>query len=250
MGSLALNRTVRRPPLFYFVPLLSPLSSPRGGWSALLLLVLPLASSAQTVPSGAINGPAVPHAFVGLGAGYLAYEMPGAYTVRLPSLVPTVGVVFSPRWSLQVSGDYQARTEAGGYTVTRFGPTGPGTNVTYGSTVSQRTWAVPILARYALCAPTHRWQFDVLGGVTLVHDAFRRAATTDSADVHVGATTSTQRLGVNLTLGLGARYALTPRLSFTGDAMLTRVLNGSAAPARFATPSLVVGLRYALGRRD
>ncbi len=163
--------------------------------------------------------------------------------------MPTVGVVFSPWWSLQVSGAYRARTEAGSYAVTRFGPTGQGANVTYGSTITQRTWAVPLLASYGLRSPAHRWQFDVLGGVTLVHDAFRRAATTDSADVRIGTTTtSTQHLGVNLTLGLGVRYAVKLRLSLVGNTLLTRVLNGAAAPARCATPSLVVGLRSALGR--
>ena len=41
---------------------------------------------------------APPSVFVGLGAGYLSYQMPGQFTVNLPSVVPTVGVMFNPRW--------------------------------------------------------------------------------------------------------------------------------------------------------
>ena len=218
----------------------------RCGLPALLSTALAFSSHAQ---AGA-PATAPPRVFVGLGAGYLAYDKPGQYAVRLPALVPTVGVVFSPRWSLQLSGAYHARTGTGSYTVTRFGPTGPGTNVTYGSTFTQHSWAVPLLARYALRAPARRWQVDLVGGVTLVHDTFRRAATTDSAGVRTETTTSTPKLGVHLALGLGMRYALTPRLALTGDALLTRVLNGLAAPAFLAVPSVVVGLRYTLGRRE
>lgn len=231
--------------------LLSPLSSPRGWWPVLLSLALPLASRAQTVPA---PEPAAPHLFVGLGAGVLQYQLPGGYTVNLhtlvPALMPTVGLAFGPRWSLQVSGAYRARTEAGGYTVSRFGPQGQAATVTYSSRITQRTWAVPLLARYALCAPAHRWQFDVLGGVTLVHDAFRRAATTDSAEARIATTDqTTRRVGVQVALGLGVRYALTPRLALTGDALVTRIVNAAPPQGNAVAPSLVLGLRYDVGRR-
>lgn len=218
----------------------------RCGLPALLSTAFAFSSHAQAVAPAADT----PRVFVGLGAGYLAYDLPGQYAVRLPALVPTVGVVLSPRWSLQLSGAYHARTQAGHYTVTQFGPTGPGTNVTYGSTSTQRSWAVPLLARYALRAPARRWQVDLVGGVALVHDTFRRTATTDSAAVRTETTTSTPKLGVHLALGLGVRYALTPGLSLTGDALLTRALHGPSAPAFLAVPSVVVGLRYTLGRRE
>lgn len=218
----------------------------RCGLPALLATALAFPSHAQAGPPAA-----APRVLVGLGAGYLVYQLPGRFAVRLPALVPTVGVAFAPRWSLQVSGAYTGQTNAGSYAESRFGPSGQVTNVTYHVTTSHRTWAVPVLARYALRAPTHRWQLDALGGVTLVHDVFRRAATADSADVRIGDTTaSTRTVGVSLTLGLGVRYALTPRLALTGDALLSRLLNGSAAAGQVPAPGLVVGLRYGLGRRE
>lgn len=219
----------------------------RYGLPALFFTVLSLSGHAQALTPAV----APPRVFVGLGAGYLSYQMPGRYTVNLPSVVPTVGVMFNPRWSLQVSAAYTGRKDAGSYTVSRFGANGQIANVTVSSATSHRTWAVPLMARYALLPPTQRFQVDLLGGVTLVHDTFRRAATTDSADVRIGnLAESTRKVGVNLTVGVGMRYALTPRLSLAGDAMLTRVLNGSTVSPHFAAPSLVVGLHYSLGHQE
>jgi hypothetical protein len=192
-----------------------------------------------------------PRLYIGLGAGYFSHQMPGQYTVNMSSVVPTVGLELSSRWSVQASGAYRKQKDAGGYTVTRFSPTGLVTNVTMRSATSHQIWAVPILARYALRQPTKRFQVDVLGGVTLVHDTFRRAATTDSAEVRVSDTDQTTRkTGLNATLGLGLRYALTPRLALTGDVMTTYLLNASSASARVAPPSAAVGLRYTFGRPE
>ena len=219
----------------------------RYGLPALFFTVLSLSSHAQALPPAV----APPGVFVGLGAGYLSYQMPGQYTVNLSSVVPTVGVMFNSRWSLQVSAAYRGRKDAGSYTISRFGANGQIANVTVSSATSHRTWAVPVIARYALLPPAHRFQFDLLGGVTFVHDTFRRAATTDSADVRIGnLAESTRKVGVHLTVGVGMRYALTPRLSLTGDVMLTHVLNGSTVSPHFAAPSLVVGLRYSLGHHE
>lgn len=221
------------------------LSITRCGLPALLSTALALASHAQA-PAAA----SAPHLYVGLGAGYFSYQMPGQYTVNLSSVVPSVGLVLNSRWSVQASGAYREQKDAGSYTVTRFGPTGLGTNVTVRSATFHHTWAVPILARYALRQPTKRFQVDVLGGVTLVHDSFRRATTTDSAEVRVEDTDQTTRkIGVNAALGLGVRYALTPRLALTSDVLLTYLLNASTASNRLTPPSLVVGLRYTFGSR-
>ena len=234
--------------------LFSPLLSSRRRWPALLALALPLASHAQSTPAGPAPGPAAPHLFVGLGAGLLQYQLPGGYTVnlhtRVPALVPTVGVAFGPRWSLQLSAVYAAHRDAGQYDRITFLATGGATTQNTTVTTGQRTWAVPVLVRYALRPPTRRFQLDVLGGVGLVSYAFRRQQTTDSAGVRVTDTDRTTRhVGVHVSLGLGLRYALTPQLSLTGDALVTRIVNSPAPQGNAIAPSLVLGLRYDLGRR-
>ena len=80
--------------------------------------------------------------------------------------------------------------------------------------------AVPILARYAITRQVaHRFQADVLGGVTLTNVT----VTTDIVPFDAqqqplsAYQETTSRTGTCLTLGTGVRYALLPQLEITSE---------------------------------
>jgi hypothetical protein len=218
-----------------------------GSFFALLSLTLPLVTVAQ-VPATA---PPVPRLFAGLSASFGGYPLPasapwGAGGVNVATVGPVLGVQLRPRWALQLGAAYD---EARSTTAYRYDtdPLLPGRYEK--RTFRLRTLVVPVLARYALTRHAgHRFQAEAVGGASAV-------LATGPATVyrmHEGTVESSYRerqrsASACLTLGLGARYALWPRLEATAEAVLNRQVSHPTRSRYGANPNLSAGLRYRFG---
>ncbi len=217
-----------------------------------LLLSLPLLGRAQTAD-------APPRYYVGLSA-YSSDFQPLGGTYYGGTTVPvqlTVGYQLRPRLAVQLGVAYSGNSR----TYTNDGPYGiytaagsPAYFATYSGRTSWRSASAGLLARYTLTRqPTHRVQFDALGGLTLDYDRTNYANTrTDTDNMQtVIATTAydehVSRTNLLLTGGLSTRYCFGQRLEAVLDVTLSRsFLRGqySGLPG-----STALGLRYRFGQR-
>jgi hypothetical protein len=220
--------------------------------SCALLLSLPLLSHAQATAS-------TPRYYVGLAAYSSDFQTLGgtAYGGTTIPVQLTVGYQVQPRLAVQLgvsySGNSYRYTDDGPYR--NYYPTGnPAYFFTYSGNSSWRSASVGLLARYTLTRqPTHRVQFDVLGGFTFdyerTHLAYSRLdsdslltiITTQGYDEHFS------RTDFLLTGGLSTRYRFSQRLEAVLDVTLSRsFLRGQYSGYPGAT---ALGLRYRFGQR-
>jgi len=195
--------------------------------TGLLGTLLPLSSYAQTAPPSS-------RFYVGVGANLLSnlpFKDQGIVPRSLgPSL--TAGLLFTPRWALQVGFSYHGKQE----TIANPNPVGD-------VTVRTKYFLVPALLRYTVTAPATPVQFDILGGATLVHATGR---TSFSSSLYDESSTSDTRF--NLTLGPAVRAAISNHLELTASSLVSMVVGENYyrfSDRLFLNTSL--GLNYKFG---
>lgn len=221
-----------------------------------LLLSTALPALAQT----SAEAPAAPRFYIGLGVyssyyqrigGYSRYANPG---LRLPVQL-MAGYQLHPRVAVQVGVAYSGGTSHyAESTMYQNANTGPSASYyTLDGNYTQRQVSVSALARYTLTAnPTHRLQFDALGGFTLERsNSNSRGTQTNYASGSV-ASTSDYSFGyaqnnLLLTGGVGARYRLSQHFELTYDFTVNKALSGYGYDHGVTTSS-ALGLRYRFGR--
>lgn len=210
-----------------------------------LLATAPFLGMAQS----AAPAVAVPRFFVGLEGSFGGYPVPKYDTgSNVASVVPTVGLQVRPRLAVQLSAAYDQDHSDNTFSYPD-NPANPGLYVA--RTNWRSTLVVPVLARYTLTRQLkHRFQADLLGGVSIVHYAVR-STVFNMLNYSVVESTyeETNRATAGcLTLGAGARYAVWPRLELTAEAVLNRQVTSPMRTGYFAHPNLTAGLRYRFGR--
>ncbi|MBH8556464.1 outer membrane beta-barrel protein [Hymenobacter negativus] len=215
-----------------------------------LLCTAALPALAQTTTVA--DAPTARRFYIGLGAYHSNYQNLGDLRYgdtgfRVPVQL-TAGYQLRPRLALELGAAYCGRTSRYAYDGYFYDGSGAAVYYQYSNTYTVRTTSVSALARYTLTRqPAHRLQFDVLGGVGLVHAA--RYSRGTQIDRFSGSTQSAPfavRNATNnwlLTAGLAARYRLSSRFELNFDITTNRDLTrpdfiGSAA----------LGLRYRFGQ--
>jgi hypothetical protein len=177
-----------------------------------LLLAAPLTGFAQTTAP-------VPRYYVGLAAYSSGYQPLGGnyYSgTRLPFQL-TAGYQLRPRLAVQVgvaySGGSYSYFNAGRYYTSAGAAASPYSYYEFQGRNQERNTSVALLARYTLTRqPQHRFQADLLGGVTLERERYNALSTrtfSDSTRTNVVTTNSDDTVRSNdilLTAGASARY--------------------------------------------
>ena len=222
-----------------------------------LLLGAPALCRAQT-PAAA---PPLPRFYVGLAAYSSAFQPIGnsAETGFSLPLQATVGYQLRPRLAVQAEVSYQSQRysyafSGPSYVSTNNGQQRLGPLQETTANRQRRALAASLLARYTLTRqPARRLQVDLLGGFSLEH--YRLAThgvTTDSVANPVSTFNDDNAdTSLLLSLGVGVRYRLGPRLEATGSGLVGVPLTGYAGLQGFEfrfKPSFAVGLRYHFGR--
>ncbi len=213
----------------------------------LLAGALPLAGVAQVAAPAAPK----PQYFVGLGASIGVYQLPTGGSVNVISPTLMVGAQLRPRLAIQANAAYYQQNDSYFYPGS-FYINGRQQFGTSNAASHQRTVAVPVLARYTLSRrPAHRLQADLLGGLALVHAAYRSAGTiTDSVQTVVSNYEyHTATTGFYFVLGPSLRYRAGQHVDLTSDFVFNLLLNNrsSFSPSR-ASATLALGLRYRFAR--
>jgi len=198
-------------------------------------------ASAQQAPAPA------GHFYVGLAA-YTSNYLPIGRAWQKGLLLPlqaTAGYQLTPRLALQGSFAYSSRSNSYAGTSYDLAPTGQVlAPYSYAGQYRQRLSSAALLARYTLTRQAASpWQFDLLGGLTLVHtsyeDSYERTAGSSAARTDQ----TTYRTNSLLpTAGLGVRYRLLPQLEATSNVLLG--LPVASYGTREISPSLSLGLQY------
>jgi hypothetical protein len=197
--------------------------------TGLLSTLLPLSSPAQTAP------PASPRFYVGVGANLLA-NVPFKDRALVPRIFGpslTAGLLFTPRWALQVGFSYHGKQEP------IYDPNSP--TPASGPTLDTNYFLVPALLRYTVTAPATLVQVDVLAGATLVHmkgwNTYSSFPTSSYTDTRV-----------NLTLGPAGRAALSAHWEVTAASLVSMIVGENYytfSDRLFLNTSL--GLNYKFG---
>jgi hypothetical protein len=180
--------------------------------------------------------------YVGAGAT-LATNAPFG-TGRAPGLYGpalTAGLQLTPHVALQTGVSYQWKDDY-------FNSAN--SNASYHSDYHYKYVRVPILLRYTFAPSAERFHFDALGGVTLLRSTVKGsysvfpASAGDSGDFKSSITTA------SLTLGPAVRYAVSPHLNVTADALVNVSLGEDYYPSfshrLFVNAS--VGVQYTFGQ--
>lgn len=215
-----------------------------------LMLGAPLVSLAQTAEPAT-----TPRFYVGLGVFNSVYHqlhLERNYPVAIP-VQALVGYQWRPRLAVQLSASYSSDSRE--YAGSRYNATtGQGYNP-YGGHESWGSSSTALLARYTLTRqPTHRLQFDLLGGFTLEHSSYQyQGFHTDSvqkATVQVRDDINYRTNLLLLTVGASVSYRFGQRTQTFFQVAANSELNplyrylGSAA-----TSSAALGVRYHFGQR-
>lgn len=200
-------------------------------------------SSAQTNPSASS-----PRFYLGVGASALSDAPASSYnSLQHPGPSLNVGIQLTPQWALQAGAALNWRNDSDSQSYQRS----PSDGLTvYQYHIRSTTLTVPLLARYTFTDPAGPFRGDLLGGVTLLHTKSHFTSSSTSAGQAPFLTderfTATQG---SLTLGLGARYALSPRVEVIADGLANVAVTDSfyEFSDRFFL-NLGVGIRYYLGQ--
>jgi hypothetical protein len=220
---------------------------------ASLLLSVPYSSQAQDsqpVPA--------PKFYVGLAAysgPYQAFSTTHRYrdNINIP-VQATLGYQFRPRLAVQLGltySGYKNRFESE-YEYTNI----DNYKIQYNGNIitAVRTFNTALLMRYTLTRkPAHHFQFDVLGGLTLIHQGVRVTGneTYSYADYPQSPSTIIDRNdsypynSLNATLGPEFSYRFRKRLEAVGDILFNLPITGTY---RNLYSSVALGLRYHFGQ--
>ena len=219
-----------------------------------LLTILPLLGLAQTASP-------YPHYYVGLGLYASDYQpLGGAYYrgVTVPVQL-TVGYQLRSRLAVQAGIAYSnANTSSfglGKYYSGSSAAASPAAYFEYNGTSYLRTTSTTLLARYTLTRQaTHRFQVDVLGGLTLVNRryAMSQVRTDIDSTQAVVATADYASAGAQnnflLTAGASARYRFGQHLEAMLDFTLNHDFNHEHhSSSSVLTGTTALGLRYRFG---
>jgi hypothetical protein len=221
-----------------------------------LLLAAPLTGFAQSIAPV----PA-PRYYVGLAAYSSSYQpLGGSYyrSLRLPIQL-TAGYQLRPRLAVQVGVAYSGESydyfDAGRYYTTSGAAASPYAYYEFQGRNQERNTSVALLARYTLTRqPQHRFQADLLGGLTLERERYNALATRtyrDSTRTNVVTANSDDTVRNNnllLTVGASARYRFGRHLEAVLDYTLNRRLADTRDRYNALTSATALGLRYRFGR--
>lgn len=200
--------------------------------------------------------PATPHFYGGLGVYSSSHHKLGSWDAG-QSRIPVQGVIgyqLQPRLAVQLGVAYSSNSTNYAYTTSysSYYPPPPSTNVDVIGNYRERSTTTTLLARYGLTrTPSHRFQADLLGGAKFeyVHFTDRGSRTTHDQASPV---TSTYEIPSHdtqfaLSVGIGLRYRLAPRLEATYDFTFDQPLNSSFYNGKRLQASMGLGLRYHFG---
>jgi hypothetical protein len=219
-----------------------------------LLLAAPFTGFAQT------TAPA-PRYYVGLAAYSSGYQPLGGnyYSgTRLPFQL-TAGYQLRPRLAVQVgvaySGESYSYFNAGRYYTSAGAAASPYAYYEFQGRNQERNTSVALLARYTLTRkPQHRFQADLLGGVTLEREHYNALSTrtySDSTRANVFTMNNDDTFRSNnilLTAGASARYRFGRHLEAVLDFTLNQRLTNTRDRYNALTSATALGLRYRFGR--
>ncbi|GGG50989.1 outer membrane beta-barrel protein [Hymenobacter glacieicola] len=211
------------------------------------LLALPLATRAQT------PGSSLPlKAYVGVGVNGGRYYDKRYGEVLNNGLLysPTVvaGLHLTPTLTLQLGANmYNHRMSytAQGVDYSAGNPNNPVISYTSGTT-RRRYYIVPLLVRYTFAGSAQRMKLDGLLGITIYHT--REHSTTTHLDSQFQVTNqyaySRNATYANLLVGIGARYALLPKLELASEVRINPFYFGYSVGAY---PNVDLSIRYCFG---
>ncbi|SFQ82498.1 outer membrane beta-barrel protein [Hymenobacter arizonensis] len=212
------------------------------------LIRFALTGSAQTAPAAS-----APRFYLGIGASALSYSPASSYNgFRRPGPALVAGTQLTPRWALQAGAALNWRREGASHS---YRPSPSQDPTVYEYRVRSTTLTVPLLARHTFTDPAGTnpigpFRADLLGGVTLLHTAthFTSSSTAAGQAPFLADERYTVTRG-SVSLGLGARYALLPRLEVTADGLANVAVTNSfyGTSDRFFL-NLGGGVRYYLGQ--
>ncbi|TGE08200.1 outer membrane beta-barrel protein [Hymenobacter fodinae] len=206
-----------------------------------LLLTAPLVGLAQTTK------PAPPRFYVGLSAYTSAYQRASRQFGKnqLLPLQATVGYQLTPRWAVQTGLAYNVGKGVFSGTSYDFDGSVRGD---YRAAFRTSTLSLSALGRYTLTrTPIHRFQVDLLGGVTMEHRTSRSSGfSPDNTQPGGISTYNTSWRGTSylLTFGPSLRYRVSPKVDLVGEG----TMNVNMETLRDLTTSGALGVRYRFGR--
>jgi hypothetical protein len=215
-----------------------------------LLLGVPFVGHAQSSEL-----PTTPHFYGGLGVYTSSHQKLGRWydQTRIP-VQALVGYQVRPRLAVQLGLAYSGNGTDYSYSISysSYYPSPPNTLIDYSGRYTERSMTASLLARYTLTRQAaHRFQADVLGGAKLAYTRYHEKGTRTSHDQAAPVTTTyeipnstTQPL---LSLGLGLRYRLAPRLEVAYDFAFDQPLASGTTGANAPQASMALGLRYHFG---
>ncbi|MEJ7663774.1 MAG: hypothetical protein WKG07_31700 [Hymenobacter sp.] len=218
----------------------------------------PAGRLAPAQPGAGYRIPPLPRYSVGLAVHSSAYHRlgGGAYQGTTIPVQVTAGYQLRPRLAVQLGVAYSSTPSNSSTSTFYYYPTPGSPRVYYSSTSrgSERRVSAALLGRYTLTRqPAHRFQADLLGGVTL--ETYRYTVNgirSDSSRSPVTASYNDQ--GTNqaylLTAGPSVRYRLGRHLEALLDFTLNYNLRrGGYYAATGLTGATALGLRYRFGKR-
>ena len=206
--------------------------------AGLLMVILPLASHAQTTP----------RFYVGAGANLFTNVpfLEGGMAPRLYGPALTAGLQITPHLALQtgVAYTWQNITRSQSYN-------DPNRVVPVVEQLDYRAkyFIIPVLLRYTFTPAAERFHVDALAGMTLIRSSYRNRFSSNYSSPpsyeYKGSNTS-----ANVTLGPAVRYTLVPNVELTANALVSARVGDTYY--RFSdrlSLNMLVGVQYSFGQR-
>lgn len=223
--------------------------------SSLLAAAGCLPSRAQA-PTAALPHDIAPHAatptgrfYAGIAASVGTYVLPEGTVLNRVAPLLTAGMHIRPRVAWQVGVSYYQQEDS--YSTSRplSSPTGP-SSVFIVTNTAYRALLVPVSLRYRLTrTASHRFQTEVVGGLTLVHAGIHQVQTTDDTRTFTSASVDTQDTCLYWSFGPGFSYRVTTNLALTGEGGINWLVNKQTAGTPRPSAILAAGFRYSFSQR-
>jgi hypothetical protein len=201
------------------------------------LASLPLLGAAQTTS----------RLYVGAGATVLTGKPFNSYLSTETGPALTVGMQFTPRVALQLSGTYTWRNSNDSYPVYYMGGTAP--DATFAYEKNSKLFTFPLLLRATLTDPVKPLHLDVLGGLMWLHGtAHASSSLTYQGRIVNGDSYNASDNSVSFVLGPALRYRLVPRVELVLNTLVNVGLNGNynSFDDRLFS-NVLVGIHYNFG---
>ncbi|TVT38585.1 porin family protein [Hymenobacter setariae] len=181
------------------------------------LASLPLLGAAQSTTS---------RLYVGAGATVLTGKPFHTDSRSEAGPALTVGMQFTPRVALQLSGTYTWRNSSDSYPVYYLGGTTP--DATFAYETRSKLFTFPLLLRATLTDPAKPLHVDVLGGLMWLHStAHASSSLTYQGRIVDGDSYNASDNSFSFVLGPALRYRLVPRVELVLNTLVNVGLNGN-----------------------